>query len=547
MHSVGWAFAWETWRRHQLMILPALVYLLALIVLFHAAPPGTFSARVGEPESPEIGALLSEPLIIAFFGLLILFLPGDEATKARLEARESGFPRRLFTLPLRNTALAGWPLGLGGLTIVLLWVVLAKLIWQPCGVIVPLLWPALALTAFLAWVQALMWWPFPLPFLRLILAVPVLGLLAAGAVLGCWANLSEWILASVAGTLIAAGYVLAVAGVARARRGDGTTWLKSQVSARPVQSSLQPPFSSTSHALFWIVWRRGGYGLPLMTGLLLPVQLGVFYFADVDPFLGQHFLVSILVTPFFLAALTGAALGNSLSSSRSDHRLPAFTAARPITTTTLVAAHLRVALASALIAWVVLLVPLFMLLPFTQTASLLTQDVRHFVESQGAKAWILMSLLVLASPLLTWRLMVDSLWLPMTGRRWLTALLITAGVAGFFAVVVAWQNISSRPEIRTPLLAAAPWVLGVLVAIKVIGGAYIARALLRRGLVKAATVVRYAVAWAIAATAVIALALWLTPTEMVSPWTMGWSAILALLPMVRLGLAPLALDWNRHR
>ena len=131
-------------------------------------------------------------------------------------------------------------------------------------------------------------------FLRLILAVPVLGLLAAGALLGCWADVSEWILASVSAALVAGGYVLAVAGVARARRGEGTTWFKSSASTRPVRSVSRLPFSTASQALFWIVWRRGGYGLPLMIGLLLPIQLGMLYFADIDPSFARQFLVSIL-------------------------------------------------------------------------------------------------------------------------------------------------------------------------------------------------------------------------------------------------------------
>jgi hypothetical protein len=547
MRSVGWAFAWETWQRHRLMILPVLAYLLALIVLFHVAPAGAFAVRAGEPDSPAIGLQLSAPLVFAFIGLLILFLPSDEAAKAHLEARESGFPRRLFTLPLRTAALAGWPLGLGGVTIVSLWVVLAEFVWRPCGVTVPLLWPPLCFMAFLAWVQALMWWPFPLPFLRLILAVPMLGLLAAGAVLGCFVDVSEWILASVSAALVAGGYGLAVAGVARARRGEGTTWLKSSATTRPARSGSRPPFASASQALFWIVWRRGGYGLPLMIGLLLPIQLGMLYFADFEPFLARQFLVSILATPFLMAAITGTALGYSLSSSRNDRRLPAFTAARPITTTTLVAAHLRVAVASTLMAWVVLLVPLLSLLPFTQTAMVLTQEFGRFVESQGVKAWELVALLVVVSPLLTWRLMVDSLWLPMTGRKWLTVLVITAAVAGFFAIVIAWHEVSGRPELRTPLLAAIPWVLGAVVALKMFAGVCVARALLHRGLVAASTLARFAIGWGIAALTIVALAFWLTPAEIASPWTVACLVILALLPMVRLGLAPLALDWNRHR
>jgi len=46
---------------------------------------------------------------------------------------------------------------------------------------------------------------------------------------------------------------------------------------------------------------------------------------------------------------------------------------------------------------------------------------------------------------------------------------------------------------------------------------------------------------------VFGLACWLTPPELASPLVVGGAAGLLVLPLVRLGLAPLALDWNRHR
>ena len=37
MHSVAWAFGWEVWGRHRVVVLLGLAYLLGLIVLFQVA------------------------------------------------------------------------------------------------------------------------------------------------------------------------------------------------------------------------------------------------------------------------------------------------------------------------------------------------------------------------------------------------------------------------------------------------------------------------------------------------------------------------------
>ena len=75
-----------------------------------------------------------------------------------------------------RVALAGWPLLLGAVTVALLWLGLAGLILPHTGWPVPVLWPTVTLLALLAWVQALMWFPFPLAFLRIVAAALVWGI-----------------------------------------------------------------------------------------------------------------------------------------------------------------------------------------------------------------------------------------------------------------------------------------------------------------------------------------------------------------------------------
>ncbi len=163
MRALAGAFAWDLAGRQRLLVALGLGYLLALALLVNVLPAGTLEPRIVLP--------LCFPLWFALPHLLALFTHGDQAD---LVGRESGYPRRAFTLPVRTAALAGWPLALGGAVLALYWLVLAGLVLRAADLAVPVLWPAVFLVALLAWVQALVWWPFPLPLARILVTVPVL-------------------------------------------------------------------------------------------------------------------------------------------------------------------------------------------------------------------------------------------------------------------------------------------------------------------------------------------------------------------------------------
>src|SRR5262249_49461373 len=149
-------------------------------------------------------------------------------------------------------------------------------------------------------------------------------------------------------------------------------------------------------------------------------------------------------------------------------------------------------------------------------------------------------------PALTWSWLVSHLWINLTGRNGVVgtmSLLATCGIPLLWLFVL-W--LSSHPESRAALIAAAPWALGVALLLKLLAGALVVWGLRRRRLVAGRALARLGVAWVAAALGIVALSLWLTPAELVSPWAVACGAVL-LLPLVRLGLAPLALDWNRHR
>jgi hypothetical protein len=535
MRSVALSFAWEFCGRHRIAKVLVLAYLLLLVLLVNLLPTWVIG--------PATAAILSFPLWGVLPPLTALFAHGEQAD---ILVRDSGYPRRLFTLPLRTAALAGWPLLLGGVTVAVYWLVLAGLVLRSSGVPVPVFWPAVFLVALLAWAQALVWFPFPLPFLRLIVAGLVLGGMTTAALLGVNYNVSPALLLGVSAALIPPGFGVAVLGVARARRGDAPVWnwptFRSGAGFAPARQ-----FGSASEAMFWMDWKRHGLGFPLMAGLffVFPVSMWVLFGMD-----GEDVARSLLTSVGAVVMMSGGAglvLGNCHPESLKTSPVPAFVAARPVTSAEILAVKFRLAARVTLATWVGAALVLAAVLPLSPGGEVLAGWTRRLIQTQGAKGWALLVLIVLGAPALSWKQIVNQLWIGLTGRQWLPVSMTLAWLFGLTGLALLGSWLYVHPETHEALRNAMPWAAGLAVVLKLAAGALVARALLRRRLVAPRTVIRFAAGWFAGAAVVFGLAFWLMPTGVGSPFAAGCAAILLGLPMVRLGLAPLALEWNRHR
>ena len=107
------------------------------------------------------------PLFAAFAYFLAVFthgLAGD------LAARRSMYPARMFTLPVTNAALAGYPMLYGSLAVAGLYVAANLVAFRPAGLDLPAAWPPLFLAVFLAWMQVFTWMPYGLTGIRAAIA-----------------------------------------------------------------------------------------------------------------------------------------------------------------------------------------------------------------------------------------------------------------------------------------------------------------------------------------------------------------------------------------
>src|SRR5205809_7900047 len=138
MQGAARALGWELFRRYRLGLTILGVYLLAFWTLKLAFAPDA-AIRLDPPN--HLAGLVIVPLAIAFMFFVAIFsygLAGD------LAGVESGFPRRMFSLPVSTRALAGWPMVYGTLASISLWfftVALARTIGH-VDVAIAWLWPA---------------------------------------------------------------------------------------------------------------------------------------------------------------------------------------------------------------------------------------------------------------------------------------------------------------------------------------------------------------------------------------------------------------------
>jgi hypothetical protein len=372
-----------------------------------------------------------------------------------LTGSQSGFPARMFTLPVSTRVLVAWPMALGALAMAGAWVVVDLALLRPYGVAAPLALPAAIAAASLMAIQALAWAPFEFGWGRtLVLAALAAALVAATVVARNMGASNELLLGGYL-VLLPALYAAAVAGVARARRGDAYPWPWLQDVAR-IASRLAPhrrqPFASAAGAQLWFECRRHAAQLPAFTCLIL-IELGI-ALALMAVNEGDRTMVARLVRvgivalPVIMAAVLAAVVGPGVGKhdllARRYETSPFF-AARPMTDRDVVAAKFKMAAVSSLLAWALALsLPAIWLMApgnYARLADLLSE------LTQGVPGWKLAlaaAAAIVVPPIFIWKQMVQGMYVGLTGHAWvvraygyvygalLPAVLVFGGLALFW-------------------------------------------------------------------------------------------------------------------
>jgi hypothetical protein len=534
MHSAASAFAWELRQRHRWGLLAVLVSIAALAVI-RLVVAG--AGRIAFSNDETFAIALVVPMSATFMYFLAIFsfgLAGDIA------ARQSIFPARMFTLPVTSSALAGWPMLYGSIAMMILWLVTRLIGAWPAGVAVPLFWPFLLGPALMAWTQALTWMAYPMPGLRVIVTVLWLATIDAIIMTALELKASEGVMLALLAPHVPLAFLVARFAVARARRGEvpdwrhvfGWAWRLTNVLTR-----RRDPFSSPARAQEWFEWRQHGRSLPWLVALLLPFELALLCLFRQTPVIVFETLCTVLLTPPFMAIFVAATVSSGVTP---------FVTTRPLTGASLIAAKLKVTIRSTLIAWLLVLAAIPIAVRWSGTP-IVNDWLRELVKAAGmprAIAIVALGLALLFAS--TWKQLVQSLFISMTGREWLnkTVAIGALTLLGVIVPVAHWAF--GQTVIIAKLWVALPWILWTLVVLKLVAAAWVAIRLHDRGLVHDRTLLAGAVCWDIAVFALYALLVWITPAVIFRRDMLALLAILAV-PLVRVAAAPLALAWNRHR
>jgi hypothetical protein len=290
--------------------------------------------------------------------------------------------------------------------------------------------------------------------------------------------------------------------------------------------------------------------LPFLIGMMLVSELGVLLFfgaGKLPDLVAGMFLLSVVTVGPLMAAAAGASLGNTRSWGPASYTMPAFTAVRPITSAEIIAVKLRVAVRVFLFTWTISLAWIAVVVPFTEIGTTLADWARQMTEIEGMHGGLLLGFGLLALTAFSLKAMLDHLCIGLSGRLWVNIAWGFAFMVMAIALAFLIRWIILHPEWHADLLAALPWLAGLALALKLGLGVLVGWTVLRRGLVAPQTAMWFVVAFLVAAAGLFGVAFWLTPQPFCSPLLSGGIAVVILLPLVRLALAPLALDWNRHR
>jgi hypothetical protein len=560
MRSPAAAIAWQIVRPHRAPLAACALVWLVLVVLTRLLP-------LHGGEAPVEVFVLILPSSFVLVSLLYCF---SFATVTSIGTREGAFPRRLFTLPLSTRTLVAWPMFVGSLALAAAWPVWAIGVLWPCGAAVPLVWPAVFLAAFLAWLQALSWLPFPSTTLRAPAAGLLLGGLTMLAIFGAAVGVPEWILALFGILLLAAGYGAALGAVRLSRRGDAPEWpwfdrLVRQLRRLRLYLRRRHPFASPLAAQAWLDWRRSGHVVPVLVGVV--VFLLVLGGSSIEQFLGERTspetppaladlirLVSpaslvlglFLCAPLALAAVLGYDQGIMRTAPQANaYAMSTFLALRPLSCAELIAAKLRMAVRATFWSWALALAgaSCWLLGSGSWRSVLDAPFLQPYPTWKIAIATVLLVALLMA---VTWENLVAAMWAGLTGRLWVNLTLsLLIGIV-WIPVGLAGYGLWVYPEYLPLLWRLLPWLAAGLVLLKLALAAWLAREVHRRRLLAPRTLFAWAAGWVVAVGSLFLLLECFLPEGLLPRWAKPLAAVL-VVPLARFAVMPLALHWNRHR
>jgi hypothetical protein len=489
-------------------------------------------------------------MIVSLFGVFAIFHYAEyNRTKSW-----HGFPYRLFCLPVPTLLLISCPIVLAVISLEAVYWAWAKLVFAPLGRTITF-WPAACAGVGMICYQAIVWGLAGFRITRIIvlaligLVLANLGMVPLIEEVKIWPEKdlfrwARWLLALFSASAAFGAWF----SVERQRHGGGRGKGHLKKALARILDALPRRtrgFSSPAAAQFWFEWRRSGQVLPLCVGaILLVVFLPLSWFTRNDPDAAFWILGWGIVLPTVLAGVIGKGFAG-LEFWSGDLSFPTFLAIRPISSGEIVVTKLKVAALAVAVTWTMVLAFLSFYLALWADTKQLHELVRSFSMVYNPLALdAIVGLSIVAAVLLSWRMMVESLWVGLSGNLGLTiASAVTHLVTAVLVIVglVSWNH-----HFWTNLDK-------IVHNFRWIGWAFVAAAVLKLLLatrswkhISPRRVLKYVTFWWLATLCFVLLVLAIDPPFAALKHVMILAAFLPV-PLARLGLAPSALAKNRHR
>jgi len=585
--SAHLALCWQLWRRRRWAVLVTGIYVAIVSIVCHQG-----AAIDWRPS-------LSLACVPIAFGVLFI-VAGFAYPDSDLAGREASFPTDQFLLPARSTTLVYWPMAFGALAISISWLSFCVFILRPLEIKAPVLWPAVMAAAAVTCLQAILWVPLPVPYLRIPLTLVLIPALITAGVQASYRGISEATLVVAFAGMMLLAFAVAVAGVTCARRGELPEWrgladLKGRrTGTTGSRTTLVPTanaFKGPSYSQDWFEWRTGGIMLPLITAFaFVLLTLPLIWLRELAPLqdaakagelgaihvnLWLRHQMGVLLIPPLLASLIGFGRRAYFTSPR-EPSLDPFVATRPLPVTAFVAARARVAGLSTLVAWavVVLFVLGWSLLPAIdgdRSAPLLAILAAHSPPRTVLCLIVTVALLMLW----TWKALMQGMWADVSGRNWLSQGAPLAGLILVIGIGLAYLQTGVQPGETDPQFrAVSPWVLELLcmaVTVKLLGALLSAACLTRSRMLPRPRLAILSLTWLVVVGLVFTAFRWITDigasssplASILTAYTLPMCSdgapaevrtsafLLALsiiaIPYSRIALIPLMLTYIRHR
>jgi hypothetical protein len=250
----------------------------------------------------------------------------------------------------------------------------------------------------------------------------------------------------------------------------------------------------------------------------------------------QGLMVYLLAVPLFIHLCQG------VSHERS---MPQFIAIRPINNGEIAVAQWKAMGLSTVLSWVVTVI-LLGIVATVGDLSTIKETLRSLPQyTQVVRP--LIPVILLGMVFWTWAFLTDRVWVGATMGTWIHRAYAGSIVTAMICLGLWWMFavVQRNAGFREMLFGILPGLIIFLTTLKFFLGQWAFRVALKKRLLARSTMIKYFFIWATLATVfLVPVAIVCHQEKGIIPFCLG---ILLMLPLARIGFAPIALSLGRHR